>query len=187
MKLLIFFLLCATSLAAQTNNSYFLKYYYEQRSVAGIDSNSPMNLGSNAQINLKLNFYILANADSSRMFFNAPDSSNRNGVRMVMNTPDTIYYKDNKWTKILDGIIEPVQTLTLQLKETADTKKILGYDCVRFIDMSGNSSPAEYWVCKQLPKTILPSTGLTNFPYCILEISDPRQNIFTKATEIKRL
>lgn len=133
-------------------------------------------------IELEAIFSIIADNESSKMFFGSIEQQKTN-IGVVVNTPDTIFYSKGNWTRLYDGVLEPIEGQSFQVKETQETKLILGYKCIKFV------SPDEdliFWACKDLPNTLLPYTGLQQFKYAILEIQRGIDNLHTIATEITK-
>jgi hypothetical protein len=140
-------------------------------------------------INIELSMYILANTDSSKIFFESNDGSKtegQKGVNVNISTPDTFYYKEGNWRKL--GGTGPVTLVSLVLIETGEKKKILGYECIKFVssDSTGKENVV-IWASKELPGTLIPYTGLKEFKYGILEIDNIKNQSHTMATKVKRL
>jgi hypothetical protein len=142
------------------------------------------------QIGVDLSLYIIANADSSKLFFDSKDESNsieQKGISLNINTPDTIYYKKGQWRK-LGGGDETISIITLDLIETKETKKILGYECIKFVSVDSiTKEKVVIWASKKLPNTLLPFTGLNEFKYGILEIDNTKNGSHTVAVKIEKL
>lgn len=132
---------------------------------------------------VEMTFTIQASKNGSKMYFGNSSSMQKNiGVNVI--TPDTIYYSNGQWSRIVDGQLEAVETVEIAVTETKETKNILGYICSKYISSDGTIT---FWASKGLPNTLLPYTGLKWFKCGILEISNPSLNFHTQATAIKKV
>jgi hypothetical protein len=141
-------------------------------------------------IDIDLSLYIIANSDSSKLFFDPNNNSNTPGnvgVRINLNTPDTIFYKKGQWRKSGKDD-EPISLITWNVIETKEKKNILGYECIKFVSLdSTRKEDIVIWASKKLPNTILPTTGLKEFKYGILEIDNIKNHSHTIAIKVERL
>jgi hypothetical protein len=196
----------------QQKAGYFVAYTYKQKSeIPDSVKNKKMNVevkyindtsvsneiteSSIGQIltgslNFELPVYIIANIDSSKMFFESDGDFNSNekkGISINVSTPDTIYYKKDEWRKLNEGD-SPIPVVSFDVLETKEKKVILGYECIKFV-LLDNSKKEQiiFWASKGLPNTLLPYTGLKKFKYGILEIDHKRDKWHTVATRIKKL
>jgi hypothetical protein len=128
-------------------------------------------------------FTIVANDSSSKMFFGSIDHQ-KNGVAIMVNTPDTIYYSRGNWTRLYEGNLEAVNVQTFKVKETKETKVILGFQCSKFVT---DNEDVIFWASKKLPNTLLPHTGLQGFKFGILEIQNLKDNIHTIARKVTKI
>ena len=97
--------------------------------------------------------FIIANSESSKTYYAGTGNQTSGDVAIAINTPDTIYYNKGNWKSLSDGKYSKVPIQKIDVTETKETKKILGYDCIKFISKDGN---IEFWASKSLPNTLLP-------------------------------
>ena len=110
---------------------------------------------------------------------------NEISTHIKINTPDTLFYKNQQWSSVKDGVITSLPLITISYDMTDEHKKILGYDCIKFNASNDlNKEYYEIWACKTLPKTLLPIAGLKEFKYGILEMKEKSGLWDVKAIEI---
>jgi hypothetical protein len=190
---------------------YLVKYFYEQKSIVfnfsdslkktkikiswnGNDSTANnqildsiyLNMPS-IKFNMETYFFILADFQTSKTFFkNKPEDTST--IHLKMHTPYTVYYANKKWTSLKNENISEIPTIKINAIGTKKRKKILGYECIKFITKDkSNKVEMIIWACKKLPKSLLPYTGLVDFKYGILEIENFKEKWHSYAIEIKKL
>lgn len=141
--------------------------------------------------------YMLANKDSSRLFFNMNQQDSKsltdNGINLnitsAINTPDTLFFKNGIWTIQRGEIKEPYDSpVTFDVTETNETKEILGYQCKKYLALDNYGKPEiTIWATKELPNTLVPCVGLTSFVSAILEVEHKSDNWQLKVQKIKLL
>jgi GLPGLI family protein len=195
--------------SAQAKTGYFVSYHVKVKlalsdSLKNKKVDVKLNLGEDSSasdnvmefllgdfltkpIDVDLSLYIIANADSSKLIFDADDSRNEgnDGIRINLNTPDTIFYKKDQWRKTGNND-EPISTITLNVTETKEKKNILGYECIKFVSLdSTRKENVIIWASKKLPNTLVPFIGLKGFKYGILEVNNIETNSHTIATKVE--
>ena len=81
------------------------------------------------------------------------------------------YFKNGKYFSGESDI--PERALPITFEKRRESKKILGYECQRFIGTNSfTNDKYEIWATKQLPQTITGLYRLPQFGYGVLEISN---------------
>ena len=146
--------------------------------------------------NFSMTFYILSNKDISKTFYTLGNKSNSGSdAKTPFNinvSVDTIFYDRKNWYKMSDGLIERDSVGTYYAKisfmKTSEIKNILGYKCIKFVSSGKDKDKnISFWGCKDLPATLIPYAGITNFGYGILQVDNPKLGSVTKATKITKL
>ncbi len=126
---------------------------------------------------------ILANADVED---GDPDdfiSANAN-----INMPDYFVFTGGKSYTVKGKKRKLIPIDSSSVKITKELKKIEGYTCIKYLlkDPTNNLESIA-WVCKDLPKTIMPSAGMKPLGGAILEYYDASTKMEFKTLSIKKL
>jgi GLPGLI family protein len=136
-------------------------------------------------VSFTANVTMRAGEKSSYMFFSMNETS---PSTINMKTPDTLFYENTSWKSVSDGKVSIKKSIELLLTITDQHKTLLGYDCTKFLAKNpANSREYEIWGTTSLPKTLLPFTGLKEFPVGILEINETSGLWSIKATSIRHI
>ena len=139
---------------------------------------------------------MIANKDSSVSVFVGDDTASNNSnlknnvhanLKFNINMPERIVF-DGKHTTTYSSNNKKIELARVCIfMETKETKKIEGYDCVKYevIDDSDNISYA--WICKELPFTITPAGGIRNAPGAILQYENPIKNLKSVVEIIEKI
>ncbi len=193
MKLILaIFLFVGVTSYGQSNTSYLVRYFTTvntflpdsvkdtKSKTAHSDTLEPGTVTVNLpEIKIEATFYILANQNSSKQYIDSIISIS--GGKGNLDIPDTIYYSEGKWTKLQEGKLSDLKTRSFDFIKTKEVTEILGFKCTKYLAFD---NMLEIWATDQLPNTLIPFTGLTQFTQGILELTDHSSNTKIIATRV---
>ena len=137
------------------------------------------------KFNFEASYYILSDKNQSKTIFVDEGEKQSTNIQVEVTTPDTLFYKEGKWAKESNHIMESLPSKKLSVIPTNIYKKILGYLCRKYICTDIIDKKKYFiWATQRLPKTLLPFVGLEKFNAGILEISAGDKSWHTKAEKI---
>ncbi len=126
---------------------------------------------------------ILANADVEDGDTNDYISANAN-----INMPEYFVFTRGKSYTVKNKIRKLVPLDSSSIEITKEVKQIQGYSCIKYLLKNPtNNLKSIAWVCKTLPKTIMPAAGMKPLDGAILEFYEASTKMEFKTLSIKKL
>lgn len=108
------------------------------------------------------------------------------GMGITINTPDRIVFKNGQWYSYKNEVGKMQDAFSFTIHGTSDTLNILGYDCIKYVATNETNNKTYFiWATSKLPKTLIPITGLIEFPMAILQVEETSGKFKIEALSIE--